>query len=319
MQGAVPNHLHFIWIGECLPWFAQLALRTAARACRDARVTLWTGPAVVDQRLGLWAELGSRFEVRALDGRNLFEDAPAELPVELLGRLFASLRAPAARANIARLMILARLGGVYLDTDTVTLRDLTPLRLRGAFCGLEHVVWPAGSRERSDAYRWVGGPLRSVVRTVCARAPGGDALFSRAANWYPRAANNAVLGFPPAHPLLLHMLKRVDALSAAERHVRFRLGTHLLQEVLETCPDAASVQRLSPVHFYPLGPEISRHYFRPQRHVERALRRVVTDETYVVHWYASVSALRRYDEASMRAERAATLFGRISASALGYA
>jgi len=43
---------------------------------------------------------------------------------------------------------------------------------------------------------------------------------------------------------------------------------------------------LPPSAFFPLGPEISEHWFRLRPRVE--LDEVVAPETYLVHWYASV-------------------------------
>ncbi|HEX7499939.1 MAG TPA: hypothetical protein VF524_06490, partial [Polyangia bacterium] len=37
--------------------------------------------------------------------------------------------------------------------------------------------------------------------------------------------------------------------------------------------------------FYPLGPTMAVHYFRRTTNVAGVARKVVTDATYVVHWY----------------------------------
>lgn len=320
MKPSIPSHAHFIWIGPQLPWFAGLAIRTALRAWPEARVTLWaTHDLARDAQVTLLRD-DARFELTRLDEQGLFDGADRALPVDMLARLFAELSQPAARANIARLLILARFGGVYLDTDTVTLRPLTPLLARGAFCGLEHVVWPI-SRRGHRVYRVLGGPAREVVRYACAMLPLGEVLFERVSPWYDTAANNAVLGCSPGHPFVVQALRYVESLSESERRLRYRLGTHLLQHALDTWGATYDVSVLPPAHFYPLGPQISRQYFRPRSSasLDLALRHVVRPETYVIHWYASVSELAPYDEARARAERDRTLFGRITARALGWA
>jgi len=317
MPPVIPDHLHFIWIGPRLPWFAQLAMETALRNCPEARVTLWASHDLTADPQAALLQTRSRFDIARLDEQSLFDGADSALPLDLLARLFAQLTQPAARANIARLLILARFGGIYLDTDTVTFRDLGPLRARGAFCGLEHVVWPVENRPRLHPSLALGG-LRELVRLTCAVVPRGELAFQRLAGWYYTAANNAVLGFPAGHPFLLRTLRLVDTLSQHERERRYRLGTHLLQQALQSWGDELGVQQLPPPYFYPLGPQISRQYFRKRRDVARAASRVRGDGTYVIHWYASVSQLAPYDEARTRQERAATLFAYLAAEAMGW-
>jgi hypothetical protein len=313
MPCAIPDALHFIWIGPRLPWFAKLAVESALNACSTAAVTLWaTHDLHADEHTSALSR-HPRFRVQPLVERTLFETAPGGLPLDLLSRLFATLQAPAARANIARLLLLARHGGVYLDTDTITLRDLTPLRTESAFCGLEHVVWPLEKRYGVHTYRVLGGPVRGLVRKACAHLPRGERVFQRISPWYSTAANNAVLGFTPGHPFLSHMLRRVSELSEAERGRRYRLGTHLLQEALAQVGQELGVRSLAPRYFYPLGPEISHQYFRERHDAAAAADAIISEDTYVIHWYASVSQLTVYDSERVRRERGRTVFAEIAA------
>jgi Glycosyltransferase sugar-binding region containing DXD motif len=315
-MSAIPAHLHFVWIGAQLPWFTELAMQSALEHVPGARVSLWATHDLSRDPSALALRRNERFEVLPLDERTLFEDAPANLPLDLLAQLFRTLTQPAARSNIARLLVLARFGGVYLDTDTVTLRDLSPLYEVGGFCGLEHVVWPLVERHGIKPYRLIGGPLREVVRIACAFLPRGERTFARAASWYRTAANNAVLGFTAGHPFLLETLARVAELSPKERLLRYRLGTHLLQEMLMRAGERLEVKQLPPPYFYPLGPEVSRQYFRRRSDAADAARALVQPNTYVIHWYASVSELAPYDEARVLRERERTMFANIAARAL---
>jgi hypothetical protein len=310
MVEAIPARLHFVWIGKSLPLFAQLAMESALSACPGARLTLWhTDSLDAESQKALPRD--GRFELAVLDRSALFDGADASLPISLLERLFATLTQPAARANLARLLLLSRHGGVYLDTDTITVRDLAPLYPLGAFCGLEHVIWPLKKRYGISPYRVIGGPVRGVVRDLCARLPRGERLFHALGRAYPLAANNAVLGFTAHHPFLRHMLEHVSRLAPEELTRRYRLGTHLLQESLASVGEKLSVHTLSPEHFYPLGPVISHQYFRPRTKLDADLAHIVTSETYLVHWYASVSELVAYDEGRMKRERDLTVFARL--------
>ena len=315
MAEAVPAHLHFVWIGKSLPLFSQLAMESALSACSGARLTLWhTDP--LDPASQAALPRSDRFELAKLDSAALFDGADASMPVALLERLFSTLTQPAARANLARLLLLSRHGGVYLDTDTITVRDLAPLYPLGAFCGLEHVIWPLEKRYAISPYRVLGGPLRGVVRDLCARLPHGERVFAKLARAYPLAANNAVLGFTARHPFLRHMLEHVSRLAPEELTRRYRLGTHLLQESLASVGEKLGVHALSPEHFYPLGPVISHQYFRPRTDLESDLARIVTRDTYLVHWYASVSELLAYDAERMKRERDLMVFARLCERAL---
>jgi hypothetical protein len=312
MSRAIPDAIHFIWIGPRLPWFARLALESALLRCPTASVALWATHDLSADEQTRALRRHARFRVTPLAERTLFDGAPAALPLDLLARLFATLETPSARANVARLLVLACHGGIYLDTDTVTLRDLTPLRETPAFCGLEHVVWPLEKVRGLSPYKLFGGPALGLVRKTCAHLPRGERLFQHVSPWYTTAANNAVLGFVPGHPFLSHMLTRVSALSEAERHRRYRLGTHLLQESLAQAGDRLGVRQLPPPYFYPLGPEISHQYFRKRADAPQAADALVSPETHVIHWYASVSQLLPYDPARVHAERGHTIFAQVA-------
>lgn len=312
---SIPLHLHFIWIGPELPWFAKLAIGSALRRVPGARVSLWaTHDLRHDQHVAALRS-DERFELGQLNEQTLFTDAPSVLPLELLAEQFRNLSEPAARSNIARLLLLTRFGGMYLDTDTTTLRDLSPLCALGGFCGLEHVVWPL-SLQDLPAYRRIGGRVRSALRLACANVPRGERAFAPLSRWYRTAANNAVLGFTQGHRFLLATLQRVAELSPEERSRRYRLGTYLLQEMLAERGERDQVTLLSPSHFYPLGPVISRQYFQARTDVARAVAAIVKPETYLIHWYASVSELRPYDEARVQSERDRNVFARLACDAL---
>ena len=313
--GQIPLHLHFIWIGSQLPWFAKLAIGSALRRVPGARVSLWATHDLTHDEHVAALQTDERFALGQLNERTLFDDAPSSLPLDLLMEQFRDLDAPAARSNIARLLLLARFGGIYLDTDTTTLRDLSPLCALGGFCGLEHVVWPLSS-ENLRAYRFFGGRVRSVLRRACASVPHGERAFAPLSRWYSTAANNAVLGFTQGHNFVLATLRRVAELSAEDRLRRYRLGTYLLQEMLEQRAERDGVTLLSPAHFYPLGPVISRQYFHARNDVTSAVAAIVKPETYLIHWYASVSELRPYDEARVQCERDRNVFARLAYDAL---
>jgi len=166
MAAVVPPKLHFIWIGKRLPWFAQAAVLSALKACPNATATLWASDDLRACPCTQALLQHPRFRLAELSEASLLAGAPSDMPSKLVSNLFRTLTQPAARANVARLAILLREGGIYLDTDTVTLRDLGNLSELGAYCGLEHVVWPLALRYGigfAVARGWISSELGSQI------------------------------------------------------------------------------------------------------------------------------------------------------------
>ena len=310
----IPGVAHFVWFGRTLPWVYALGLRSAARRGEFEKVVLHhADPLEVGE--GTESLRGERrIECRRFDATTVF-DALGRLATPLR-RLLDELTAPAAQANVVRAAILAAEGGVYLDTDTVTVRSFRPLLDAGAFCGAERIVLPPEVVRSRNPAVWAAAGLRLAVRDVLRRVPGGHRAFGRIQDLFPAAVNNAVLASEPGHPFVLDLLRRMVELPAARRLVRFALGTHLLGDAITTTNKCKPVVH-PPAVFYPLAPEISEHWFREDRRPR--LEGAVAAETVSVHWYASVrtaALVPRIDPAYVRARAGRQLF---SALALPFA
>lgn len=277
----IPSIAHFIWIGPDFPWLNWAALASAQRNGDFAEV-----------RLHHTHDLSRSRWWRALDGlgvqRLRLEPEPTlerAAGPRLVDR-YRALSAPAAQANVLRLALLLNHGGVYLDLDTVTTRTLAPLRQRHSFfCGLESIAFPAALEGAKDPRAWGGALLRTAARDAARRSRRGVSWFRRIQHLFPLAANNAVLGAEPNHPFLRELCQRLLELSPDASKRRYALGTSLLQHGLRETrvPELAL---LEPEAFYPLGPEMSQHWFRLD--TRATLEDVLTTNTRVVHWYASV-------------------------------
>jgi len=280
----IPATAHFIWFGRELPWVHVLAIRSALEAGGFERAVLHHA----DDLSGSpwWPELLAMpgFEARPLDPEALF--AEASIHGVGLFALFERLAQPAGRANMVRAAILAVEGGVYLDLDTVTVKPLDALREgAGVFCGEEHIALPQSVKESRSPVVLARAGAQLALRDVFRRIPSGWSPFRRIERMYPRAVNNAVLGAEAGHPFMVDLVERMVLLTPARQTVRFALGTHLLQQAVAESrwPD---VVVHAPDVFYPLGPEISEHWFRPG--LAPRLGDVLRPSTRVVHWYASV-------------------------------
>jgi Glycosyltransferase sugar-binding region containing DXD motif len=319
----VPLQFFFVWFGRTLPLFAELAIQSVLLHHPKARVTLWaTAELETTCRSRLQAD--ARVAVCDIDIDVLLTQAGEAVPggealdVARLREIWDTLSAPAARANLVRLLVLWTQGGVYLDTDTFTLQPLYPLLPSGGFCGLEHLLWPKARLRKASWYFWLEGPLLMLARALFSKLPYGFRLQQSLLPRYAVAANNAVLGFAPRHPFIARALSRIARLEREEWSKRFRLGTHLLQETLDATANdpAVAVARLSPQHFYPLGPVISSHYFRDYPNIEEVRAQVFSEHTFVIHWYASVSDLQALDAAYIRSHRGRSLYATLMAPLL---
>lgn len=278
----IPATAHFIWIGRTLPWAHVLALRSAAKSGGFDRVVLHHDADLSDNPWWPDVVASQIVETRRLEPRQLLARTPY---AEALGAVFARLESPAAQSNMLRVALLYCEGGVYLDLDTVTVAPLTSLRASSTFfCGVERLAFPAWLEPRENPARFGLAVGQSAARAALRHVPDGWRWFRAIEHWYPTAANNAVLGAAPAHPFSRRLLEAMASLPHDRQRVRFALGTHLLQYELSRWT-GADVRVEPPETFYPLGPEISEHWFRMRSRAR--LTDVLGDRTRVVHWYAS--------------------------------
>jgi len=279
---AIPPIAHFIWFGREFLWVHLLAVRSAALRGEFSRVVLHHADDLHDSPW--WNELQAvpRFEARRLNPEALLEAARGAALVDV----FRELEQMAAKANVVRAALLLVEGGTYLDADTVTVKSFAPLlEPGGAFCGREHIVKPFGALSNPTLATRTAMLFRRMARSACRELPGGWRAFRRIEGLYPAAVNNAVLGSEAHHRFIAELVESMLELPRERRRVRYALGTHLLQQQVDRY--AGGDLRVLPPHvFYPLGPEISLHWFRRVRRAP--LAEVVGPETRLVHWYASV-------------------------------
>lgn len=281
----IPLRAHFIWLGAELPWVHVLAIRSAAERGGFERVVLHH-----DEDLSGAPHYGAlraiaNFELRRLDVQALFEGCRPF--AQALGPIYERLPRPPIRKDLVRVAILYTEGGVYLDLDTVTVRSLAPLCAdTDAFCGEERIVFPGSVRHSRNPLVQLVALLRNGMRDVLGYVPNGWAAFRAIERFYPRAVNGAVLASAPGGAFVTRALERIVELPPEVQIRTCGIGPHLLQE-LATKFEPPDLTVHAPPVFYPLGPEVSRHWFYVRGHRGR-LQEVLLPETRVVHWYGSV-------------------------------
>ncbi len=304
---------HFVWYGNRFPFMNRVAIESVLQRCQAFRAVLWhadplSGRPEFDALLS-----HPRFEARTMRPEVLFpEEANGAFDVKRLRDIYVRVRSHVSRSNLARAAICHLEGGIYLDTDVLVLRDLSPLLASPCVLGLEHVIWPDTKVRGISAYRLLGGPLLGRMRALLAQAPRGEQLFERLQPLLHRAVNGAILGGAPRHPFFGYLLQRTAEVPAEEWQIPHRLGTHVLQRAL-TDYQGPEVTLLPPAAFFPLGPVISRQYFRARSDAREAAARVASEQTYLVHWYASVTALDAFDSRRVLRDDGTTVFATLCA------
>ena len=313
---ALPAVVRFVWLGAALPDLGWLALRRALdRAGADAVWLHTTDPALAHDAA-----------VRDLIDRGVQLDvfAPGDLLTTGLGsatdaalvRLWARLQRPAARADVARLGLLWRHGGIYLDTDLIAVRALRPLCAPGrppGFAGLEQVCLPAAVVHGMDPVRWARAGALLAVRDVLSRLAAGPRLYAQVARHYDLACNNAVLAAAAEHPLLGELLDRAARMPLARALHLYELGPRLL-EAATSNTSRPDFDLLAPAAFYPLPPEICAAYVQDDR--REPLAADLEPGTYGAHLYDSVLVRRLgrpIDLTWLRAHGTRSWLGRVAA------
>jgi len=229
--------------------------------------------------------------LRRIDPIALLTEAGVALGVEEgLADLYGRIASPVMRTDILRAAILFRQGGIYLDLDTITVASLAPLLAASQFVGCEYIVWPHSARTSRSPARWAHSLTLDLLRKAMRHVAGGWKGFRRIERLYYRGLNNAVMGAQPNSALFARYLRAMLTVTPKRLLEAYALGPDLLQDMVGVGPTDGLVIH-DPKVFYPLPPEISEHWFRNCGTVR--LDRVLSAETRVVHWYASVRTKAR--------------------------
>jgi hypothetical protein len=287
----IPARVHFCWIGNRLPWAYVFAILSAAERSELPEIILHHTDILEDGAELRALRNSGRVQMSRIDARVCLEQAEQALGLggELVA-IYLRLQSPVMRTDILRAAILYLNGGIYLDLDTVTTASLRPLLNASQFVGSELIVWPYAVRASRSPARWLRHIALDLLRKVFRWMPNGWKSFRLVENFYFRGVNNAVMGAEANAPLFSDYLRAMCAMPLERQTQPYALGPDLLQEVV----DRYRGQDLTvhgPDIFYPLPPEISEHWFRIGRDVR--LSEVLSTQTRVVHWYASVRTKSR--------------------------
>ena len=288
---SIPAKVHFCWIGTRLPWAYVFAVLSAAERGGLPEVILNHTDPLEDCAETRALTAASGVTLRRIDPMACLTEVGDALGIGAgLALLYGRIASPVMRADILRAAILFRDGGIYLDLDTITVASLAPLLDTPQFVGCEYIVWPKSARTSRSPARWARSLALDLLRKVLRNRADGWKGFRRIERLYYRGLNNAVMGASPKSPFFGRYLQAMLTVKPERLLEAYALGPDLLQS---TAGDGQTDDLIvhDPPVFYPLPPEISEHWFRDCSPVR--LDAVLSDETRVVHWYASVRTKSR--------------------------
>jgi hypothetical protein len=319
---AIPDRYLFVWDDNFLPYYVYLAVKSVAAQCRPARIDFFKTPALDGvpnfQRLVREVECLNPIDI---DLAGWLERAGLGCGPQLLeaNGFLKARNYYGSVSDLLRALGLYLDGGIYLDTDTLTLRDLAPLRAAGGFVAEEHILVSSAVYRRNSRWRYFRTVPLTAARAICAQLPFGVWLFRSLRRFYVRAVHNAVMGFRPRHPLMRDVLERI-AERYPQRPLRYPLlGPDTVQDLLdERRYDDVVVH--PPDVFSPLGPTMTMQYFtsRRPRTIDRVARQVVRPDTFAIHWSSNgtIKRIVAQDDDQLAAMAGQQLFARLAMRAV---
>jgi hypothetical protein len=321
MSASIPNQAVFVWDDSFFPYGAYLSMRSAARRGGFDAIYLLKTP----QLDGVAGFERLRQEVPQLRPVNIdlpgwLEEARVDCIDELLAAnaFLKERKYHGSVSDMLRSLWLLLNGGVYMDTDTLSLRPFGPLLDQQGFLAQEHILVSSKVWRRNSRWRYFKTAPLTLFRDLCARASFGIRWFRRFESFYVLAIHNAVMGFRKGHPMMRDVLSQI-AQRYPRRPQRYPLlGPDTLQD-LEEQNSYEGVRVYPPAYFSPLGPTMTFQYFHPRRpKVVDALRQqAILPETVALHWSgnATTGKITPQNDDDVRRLAGTQLFSRLALEA----
>ncbi|MDR3001129.1 MAG: hypothetical protein LBU89_07685 [Fibromonadaceae bacterium] len=279
----IPNRVFFIWFGNKLPLTTGLAILSTKQVQKPEETILY---------------IESDENELSGEGYELIKDVPGITLKKIDDNIFADLgdngickhlydllKKPVSKTNLLRYALLYKQGGVYLDTDIITVKPWDDLLQQKGFCGLEPVAFPQKLFASKNPFFYLFAWIRFFWRLLCVYLPHGEQIFRPTEKFFSFSANGAILGSEAGNAFFEKAFAEINAMAQEEQLKHYRLGTHIMQKVTQN-KSSEIMELFPPAYFYPLGPDISMHLFR--KGSAKRLDKILLPQTRIIHWYNSV-------------------------------
>jgi len=307
----IPNRVFFIWFGNRLPWATGLAILSAKQVQNPEEILLYVDSEISGDGYDLIKDTPG-ITLKKID-ESLFSDLNDN---GLIWRLFQKFKKPALKSDLLRFALVYKYGGVYLDTDIIAIKPWNDLLQYKGFCGLEAVAFPADLYTSSNPFRYLFAGKLYLWRLLCAYIPQGWKIFRPTEKFFRYSANGAILGSEPKNKIIEDFFAKIGELKEKDFSVPACIGPHIVQKVTKN-KSSENMEVLPSTYFYPLGPDISLHYFHKSS--AKHLDKILSPQTRIVHWYNSVEKkyLHRQVDKKWIEEYQNSAFAKLAQSIIG--
>jgi len=279
----IPNRVFFIWFGNKLPLSTGLAILSTKRVQKPDETLLY-----IESEEGEMSGEGYDL-IKNEDGitiKKIDDSIFADLGDKgICSHLYKLLKKPVSKTNLLRYALLYKQGGVYLDTDIITVKPWNDLLQYKGFCGLEPVAFPQKLYASKNPLFYLFAWIRFFWRFLCVYLPHGEQIFRPTEKFYSFCANGAILGSEPKNKFFEKAFDAINEMDEKEQLKHYRLGTHIMQKATGN-KSSEIMEMFPPAYFYPVGPDISVHLFRDGS--AKRLHKILLPQTRIIHWYNSV-------------------------------
>jgi len=282
----IPNRVFFIHLGDNLPWSTGIAILSAKQVQKAEETVLYIKNEIHGEGFDL-IKNDKGILLKQIDEDSIFSGLGDN---GVCGNTYKILKNYALKADLLRLALLYKEGGVYLDTDTITIKPWNDLLQYKGFCGQESLAFPKKLLDfpqvkSLNPFLYLIAGLRYAWSFLCKKVPQGERVFRFAEGFFNLAVSNAVLASEAKNKLIENAFAAINEMGKEERLRHFRLGPRLLQQITKN-KSSEYMEILPPAYFYPVSPNVIHHIFCKDS--AKRLDKILLPQTRIIHWYNGI-------------------------------
>lgn len=272
---------HFIWIGDELHWPYYYAIASAFdQGGYEQVIVHHTCYLRNNSAHQAFRCAYPQVKFNLFDVKNEVATVEAELSLNLMS-VYNMLPTAAIQSDFLRTLIIYKYGGVYLDTDTLTLNNMQKIMVsHSCFLASEYIIF-ASQQHKYNPYHAI---FLRYLRLLIAVMPRGWKHFEKIQKLYTIALNGAIIGAPKRHPWLKHLLVAMSNMSKNRLSKSCQIGPRLLDREIKHSVATNTVNIVPEKTFCFLPPIIARRWFLQKMDYQLVSSACAYP---IIHWYAS--------------------------------